>query len=492
VGAGSPAFTITARNVTIQNGILDGGGDANPAVLLQSGADNFALFDVEVRNWQNGVEIEADVDVRSLKVVGNYFHDLASAGLLINSGVTLRGVVTVEGNLFKNNTGNGIQNDGNSALNAQYNSWGNIAGAAAGDGVSGDVDASNATFAELFVAVDPGTFDVSRTVLETEQFVVAVQVDAAGLYGVQYQLNYDANMLRLDGVTDGPFQGTGSCATDTTTTTGVVTVTCRRHNPDSNASNASNANAPITISELTFTPNPANLTGDGPWTQHFDLSSSAGELSSAAQKGVKVYVNNGGFGDPSAAGLRTITDNEDGEIIINPSTGNYTGFIDLEGSLHDDNATIRLYNQQALSGATELANATSTTDGAYTSAHLGSQILRLDQTYYLQVDAPLYLPTTAEGAANYAHSADLTDVPLTTLSTLTLLGGDANDDNTITLADATCIAPDFGTTTSTCTGGSGASSDVNGDGQIDLVDLVLMGGNFGRTSSPNPSSPWTP
>jgi hypothetical protein len=232
VGHGSPAFTISAANVTILNGTLDGAGDTSPAILVQSGGDNLALQGVEITNWADGIEISADVT--SLKVVGNYIHDNADAGWQINSGVVLSGVVAVEGNLFKNNGGNGIQNDGTAALSAQYNSWGNIGGAAAGDGVSANVDASNATFAELFVAVNPGSEDTSRTVVETEQFSVTLEVDAANLYGVQYQLSYDANMLTLDSATDGSFRGTGTCSTQTGTP-GEVTVFCTRHEPDNNA-----------------------------------------------------------------------------------------------------------------------------------------------------------------------------------------------------------------------------------------------------------------
>jgi hypothetical protein len=331
------------------------------------------------------------------------------------------------------------------------------------------------------VAVNPGTEDESRTVVETEQFTVTLNVDAASLYGVQYQLSYDANMLTLDSATDGSFRGTGQCSTQTGTA-GEVTVFCTRHEPDNNANGT-----PLTISELTFTPNSAGLTGTGPWTQDFDLSSSESQLLSGARGGVNAYVNNGGFGAPSQAGLRTITDVQDGELIITAATGNYTGFINLEGRLSDENATVRLYDQQALSGATELANGSTTSDGAYTSAHLAPHLLRLNQTYYLQVDAPLYLPTTAASEANYAHSAELTTVPLVTLGTLVLLGGDASNDDAINLADATCIGSDFGTSTSTCTVNSGANSDVTGDGQINLIDLVLVGGNYERTSSP-----WTP
>ncbi|MGB0387313.1 MAG: FG-GAP-like repeat-containing protein [Ardenticatenaceae bacterium] len=480
VGAGSPAFTITSPNVTILNGILDGTSNGSPAILVQSGGHNFTLQDTEVKNWVDGMQISGDVT--SLKVVGNYIHQNSDAGLQVDSGVVIDGLITIEGNLFKDNAGHGIQNDGNTALPAPNNSWGDIDGADAasgGDGVSTNVEITNPTFAELFVAVNPGTEDTSRTVGKQSTFMVTVNVDATGLYGVQYQLTYSDTLLTLDSVADQEFKGSGSCITDTSTS-GIVDVVCSRYNPDATASGA------LLVSELTFTANGAGLTGQGPWTNLFDISHLSAELAAGTQNGGKVYVNNGGFGNPSVPGLRTIIDENDGELIITIAMANYSGYIDREGRPNDSGVTLLVYDQEALSGATLLASATTTPDGLYTTAYEDTNQLTIGNSYYFQVDAPLHLPTTATSEGNYAHNAQLKTHPLTTLSTLVLLGGDATNDDTIALADATCIGGDFGGTTSSCVG-QGANSDVNGDGQIDLLDLVLMANNYSKSSSP-----WTP
>ena len=78
--------------------------------------------------------------------------------------------------------------------------------------------------------------------------------------------------------------------------------------------------------------------------------------------------------------------------------------------------------------------------------------------------------------------------PFTTLSTVLLLGGDANNNEQIDILDATCIGNDYDKTSgfSNC-GDPQGSSDVNGDGIVDILDLVLMGGNYAATSSP-----WSP
>ena len=187
-GPGSPAFTINAANVTILGpGTLNGDPTAtgtnssDPAVLVNAGADNFTLKDVEVLNWEDGVEIAGDVT--SLKVIGNYIHDNTDAGLQVDASVAIDGIVTVEGNLFKAN-GTGIRNDGANSLPAQYNSWGALSGPASGDTAGATaVDTTDYTFAEVFMDVEPDTEATQRDVAETQTFEVALKVDAENLLG---------------------------------------------------------------------------------------------------------------------------------------------------------------------------------------------------------------------------------------------------------------------------------------------------------------------
>ena len=75
------------------------------------------------------------------------------------------------------------------------------------------------------------------------------------------------------------------------------------------------------------------------------------------------------------------------------------------------------------------------------------------------------------------------------VSNLTLLGGDANDDDTIDPLDAGIIGGAYGTSL----GGSNwkTMADINADNTVDILDLVLMGGNYGK-SSDTAYSGWTP
>jgi hypothetical protein len=475
-GPGSPAFTVTADNVTISGpGTLDGGGSGSPAVLVTAGADNFTLSGVEVRGWEDGVQVEGSVN--SLKLIGNFIHSNSDAAIQVDSGAAVGGVVTIEGNLFKDN-GTGIRNDGATALQARRNSWGAIAGPSVGDTAGATaVNTSDFSFAELYIDVEPDTDASTRNVVENDAFDVAVKVDAAGLYAVQYRVSFDPALLQLNGVSDGAFKGSGACVTDTSTA-GVVAGYCSRQAPDADA-----AGSGLTVATLSFTATGSGLTGDGPWTNHFDVSTSATQLVAGAQGGVNVYVNNGGFGAPETRDLLTGT--EDGEIVIT-GLGNFTGFIDLQGRANDSGATMQALDQQAVAGSTALASGTSNAGGSYTTSYINPHQLTIGSTYYFQVNRPLYLPTTAVALTDWTHNGVLTTRPLTSLGTVVLLGGDATDDNQIDINDAACIGGQYGSNSPASCGGSG-SADVNGDGRVDLLDLVLMGGNYGLNSSP-----WTP
>ncbi|MCA9950785.1 MAG: hypothetical protein KDE48_14140 [Anaerolineales bacterium] len=478
-GPGSPAFTVNAPNFTLNGpGILDGVAPASPAVVVNSGADNFIMQNVEITNWTDGVNVAGDVN--SFKLAANWFHDNSGAGLNIQSGVTLGGVVTVEGNLFKFNGGNGIENSGVNSLNAQYNSWGDIAGSASGDGVSANVDASNPTFAEVYADVEPDDLEDIYDATESIPFDVAVKVDAAGLYAVQYKLTYDDTMLTLNSITDGTFKGSGTCVNDTATP-GTVSVYCTRFIPDANVDGTEN-----TISTLNFTAEGSGLTGPGPlWVTTLDISTATTELSAGARGGIKVFVNNGGFGDPSNTvdPIYTITDTNDGQINIT-GVSEFTGFVDLQGRTNDSGASVEVYDQLTIAGSTELANATSVSSGNYTTSFVTDPLI-VGPTYYLWSDAYLYLPTTAVVDTDYANSKAMDNHPTTTIGMVLLLGGDATNDDEIDINDASCIGGSYGLSPVLC--GVDGTSDVNGDSTVNILDLVLAGGNYELTSSP-----WTP
>lgn len=495
VGASSPAFTIEGDNITIQGpGVLDGDGSSDPGVWVKSGADNFILDGVEVREWANGIQVSGTH--ASFKMASNWIHDNVGAGLLTDADMVIdvESITTIEGNLFKENGAEGVKHQGATSLDVTYNSWGDIAGplAANGDGVSGlaAADYTPWTYSEVFVDMVPNTLATQVAVNENGTFSIAVKVDAEKLYAVQYKLTYDPAYLQFVSLTEGTFKGTGGCFNNTTTP-GLVSVTCFRSDPDAEVNNALGE----TISTLTFRAAGTGLMLNGPWETYFDLTTEAADLSSAAIGGIKVFVNNGGFGAPSSVAGHTITDTDDGRVIIT-GVANFSGYIDLEGRVNDSGATITVYDQATIAGATALARGTSASSGKYTTAFLGAYQLTVDTGYWFQVDAMLYLPTTALNTTGtsgalptaYVHNGVLETRSITTLMTVQLLGGDATDDNAIDTGDLGCIGGSYGKPVAACGDpddplGLFGWNDVNGDGKVDIYDLVLLGGNYDKNSS---------
>ncbi len=475
VGAGSPAFTVSAPDVLIEGLVIDGTSDTenSPGILVQAGGDNLMVRNCEIANWADGIEVAASVT--SLKVVGNWIHSNDDAGLQINSGVTVGGITTIEGNLFKANGGDGIYNNSGTTLLAEYNSWGHIDGpevADGGDEITG-VDANPWTYAEFFMDMEPDTLATTISVGNNETFYLALKADAVNLYGLSFKLTYDPAVLTFIGaVFSSPWD---SCSV-VSAPVGEVHYRCNLA-----AVTAWSATAG-TIATLEFTESDPS-SSSAAWPSYIDIDHV--ESTAGAIGGVKVFLNNAGYNDPSVPN-RDISDTNDGEITRD--LANYTGFVDLQGRTNDGGATISVYNQAAKTGALYLAAGTSGSGGGYTTAYIAPYQLVFNTTYYFQVDAPLYLPTTAVDVAvtDFAHSHLLDTQPLTSLSALLLLGGDATDDDIIGLGDASCIGGSY-QSTSTCTGGLGADADVNGDGVVDILDLTLMGGNYLLDDSP-----WTP
>lgn len=480
VGPGSPAFTINADDVTILGpGVLDGTGSSDPGILVNGGADNFILDGVEVKDWADGVQLAGSVD--SFKLVNNWLHSNTDAGLQVDSGVSIGGIVTIEGNLFKVNGGNGVQNNSGAALDATYNSWGDDGGPTVGngDGVSADVTYDPWTYAEVYIDVDSGTTgdQYQRGVAESTSFDVALNIDGENLYGLSFEFTYDPAYLTFNGPPAFEAPWAGNCFVVGTPPAGTLAYQCYL--------TSGSAWDGGTVAKFNFTADGSALTGAGPWTTYFDVSHLAADTSAGAVGGVKVFVNNAGYNAASTTD-RGITDTNDGEIAIT-GIAKYKGYVDLQGRANDSGAVVSVYGQPATSGATLLASGGSASSGSYTTEYISPYLLTIGTTYYFQVDGYLYLPTTVKIplATDWAHFKLLSERPATTLGTVVLLGGDATNDDEISINDASCVGGDYGLTPDGC--GTDGWSDVNGDGKVDILDLTLVGGNFYLTASP-----WTP
>jgi len=476
VRAGSPAFTIDADDVSlIGPGILDGGGASDPGVLVVTGADNFTLKDTRVTGWQDGVRLAGSVI--SFKMASNYIYGNSDDGLSVEPGAAVDGVLNVEGNLFKDNGGAGVENAGATAdFNVQYNSWGDIAGPAGvlGDGTAGSVDASNFTFIEPFLDMTPDALATSVDVIENAPFTAKLKMDAANVYGFVFEVTYDTAYLTLTSTMfAAPWDG--NC-TSLAAVLGVISYRCQFLAPDPAFSGAS-----ATIATFGFTATGGS--GNGPWTSHLDIAHAVADTAAAAEGGARIFVNNAGYGAPSVES-RDIADADDGAVNIT-GVAQYQGFVDLQGRQTEAGATVKVYSLASKTTAVQHALATSAAGGGYTTAYLPPQVMTVGTEYWIIIDRPLFLATTAAAATDYGHSKVLLTRPYTALGTVILLGGDATDDEIVDVGDASCIGGAYWGSPVSC-GGAG-NADVNEDGIVDILDLSLMGGNYSKKSSP-----WTP
>jgi hypothetical protein len=84
----------------------------------------------------------------------------------------------------------------------------------------------------------------------------------------------------------------------------------------------------------------------------------------------------------------------------------------------------------------------------------------------ITADAPGYLPAVC--------SSPTVAAPETNLPSVTLLGGDANDDGVIDVGDATMVGVTYNTS------GPNLPADINQDGVVDIFDVILVSVNFGQ------------
>jgi hypothetical protein len=142
-----------------------------------------------------------------------------------------------------------------------------------------------------------------------------------------------------------------------------------------------------------------------------------------------------------------------------PQRGSLFGQVQVEGRASGSQANINLLiNELGLAVAAAPGGEFTFTDldfGAYT----------------LTASSPGFLRATC----NLTHQSELT-----TLTGLTLLAGDLNDDGVIDVADAAALGLTIGSA------GPGAVADLNVDGTVNVLDLILLAVNFGQSAAAHP------
>lgn len=329
-------------------------------------------------------------------------------------------VATLSNNNIQGTSQDVSVNGANATVTAEDNYWGGAAASVSGSGVDAD------PYAESLVdGLTASVREVGET--DTLDFKLAV----TDLYGFQFIVNYNTTPLDYDAHTwaSGPFYP------DQTAWDGVA---------DEGAGTVKFAASQLHNDH----PDPADLSGD--------------EVADVTFECTAVGSSDLTFSDDV---LSTI----DGDVIPSAWVGsNITciqqrgaiaaGDIDLQGRSDDSGAIVFVYPHGA--------NTTVAGDGSFTLSGLAPD------SYTINVETELYLDAVKTGVS-------VTGGNTTTLPSVKLLGGDANDDDKVDVEDITIIASDFGH--------SGVSigderADINNDDTVNIQDLVLAGGNYTKES----------
>lgn len=287
-------------------------------------------------------------------------------------------------------------------------------------------------------------FDTAATAIPADGSIPAtISIDlnnVISLYGYQFQVNYDSSMVNASGTfVDSFFSHTLNASVPPGWSASCASGVCRF--AVSKVSPGTALTGSGTVAQIAFT-------GIAPGTVNLTFSS---DILSDKDGTALTHVIN----------TSTIT-------VYGSATVN--GTVNLQGRSTplDSSGTVTLIDQSGFFGQTVVNYGPS--DGTFSAT---VPVLSGGTTYKLDAAHGLYLTNELTGQ-NVGPTASLSVDPTN------LLGGDANNDGTISTGDLTCIGGSFGGAPVACSGGG--SPDITADSTVNILDLVLAGGNYGLSS----------
>lgn len=197
----SPCFTINADQTRI---LAEPGAVCIPTngangIDVAAGVTGVTVESLEITKGATttGDGIAFAGAVTDIVLVDNYIHGLDGNG--IGFAAEPAGVVDIHGNLFMDNDGSGISSTG--VVPAEYNSWGHVDGAAAGDDASSGVVAEPYTHVDLYL--DTSANPLGYQVVNGEQFTLAVKAHMVNVNAADFMLTYDPSLLTVHTITPG-------------------------------------------------------------------------------------------------------------------------------------------------------------------------------------------------------------------------------------------------------------------------------------------------
>ncbi len=406
-------------------------------INVADGLEEVSIKGLEFDGSEGGVDGIHFNDVANLMIIDNWFHNLT--GDAIEFTEQPAGVVSIQGNLFQANGGLGI-NASTFTVPAEYNSWGHVDGAVAGDGKSANVDADPYTHVDLYITAS-GVAPVGGTV------AIKVYGNLENVYGTTFSFIYPAT-LQLD-----PLSLTNESAFVPASGTSVFTV-----DPGTRT---------ITFDGYMGT----TMTGPKPPISGEELLLFSAEFEVL----------------PGTGGVLDLVDTNDKFIMVTdtdpaPSTNIYA-FELVDGELINTAYTVigKVTMQgRSINSGVPVALTGTGVYGPYTVNSIQANGNNYTITavaggeYTFSTNQPRYLNVTS---GTFGISPMVNVNSNITLPSLVLKGGNANwANNRIDAGDASVIGTYYGQTINN-------DADVNFDGKVDITDLTLVGGNFLLTSA---------
>ena len=393
----------------------------------------------------------------NLQIVDNWIHDLGGDAVAYAGAATVSGVHEVQGNLFQNNGGDGVNNGTGSSFDVAYNSWGHYDGPTPdGDGVTGIDVADYTPWTHVALSMASSDSPQADEVGVGHQIKYTVKMDAREVWGADFDLEFDKAKLEVVSISNsGTFDQNTQCKLSTVleaNISGEISFCGDRTTIGSALNGLGQA-----VFEVVFE-------GLDPGLVDLDLDEGDDTFGMAPPSGASNNIY--------AALL------DDGSVEVLASDG-VSGRIDLQGRADDTGAVMDF----AAGAAYSYDYTLSTSD--YWGAIGASDVVQ--DEYGITVSMQRYLDVTGASAKSIIIAGPKA------LSTLVLWGGDVNNsgagDGAIDSSDAGIVGGAYGTVPGDTFWNEHA--DINADSAITISDLVILGGNYGKASA-TAYVGWTP
>ncbi len=393
--------------------------------------------------------------ITNLQILNNYFTYLNGGRDLEFTTTPAGSVIDIKGNYFTETTiGDVLLPADSTNIDLNYNSWGREAGPTATD-ITALHGASYANFTYALPIIDFGSHNSSTTIIG-DNVTVGIYMNTARLTGADFVLTFpQAKAQYVSYDKSGTDFNSNAVVDVSSASSGII----KFHGLTKFTDGTETAYAPLTKSWAVV------------YTVTFHMLAS-GDVDFVIPKDTQSFTM------ATAGPSNVISADWTQRRLVVYDAGTVLGTVSMQGRIARDGVTMKLYQP-------------STSTIKYTADSLSLDIMTNNISFTNVVDGAytvdvvkagyLTLPYTLNKSATFSSIARA-------LKSLELKGGDVNNDNSISLTDASSVGLDYGSAQSNSRG----TTDINTDGTVNIYDLALVGGNYGfdNTSSDSSTNPY--